>query len=152
MKVGIIGAGNTGEVIVLSIPFAKYPDLATLFDDVPNDVAVIDTSNSYPLCDGAISEADSGNPESVWISEQIGSSVISGLYRASFLTPWSPKLRSRSCSARPGEGSTLARGRRQMDLMRGQTRAILRGHPILQCCTRKSAATSGKDQAVRLST
>jgi len=49
MKIGIIGAGNIGEVIVLSIPFAKDPDLATLFDDVPNDVAVIDTSNSYPF-------------------------------------------------------------------------------------------------------
>ena len=71
MKIGIIGAGNIGEVIVLSIPFAKYPDLATHFD-VPNDVAVIDTSNSYPFRDGAISEIVSGKPESVWVSEQIG--------------------------------------------------------------------------------
>jgi hypothetical protein len=46
MKIRIIGAGKIGEVIVLSIPFAKYPDLARLFDDVPNDVAVIETSNS----------------------------------------------------------------------------------------------------------
>jgi predicted dinucleotide-binding enzyme len=33
------------ETVVLSIPFAKYPDLAKLFDDVPAKVVVIDTSN-----------------------------------------------------------------------------------------------------------
>ena len=64
------------EAIVLSIPFAKYPDLANLFNDVPTDVAVIDTSNYYPFRDGAIAEVDGGKPESVWVSEQIGRPVV----------------------------------------------------------------------------
>ena len=42
------------DVVILSIPFARYPDLAGLFSDVPAEVAVIDTSNYYPFRDGAI--------------------------------------------------------------------------------------------------
>lgn len=64
------------EVIVLSIPFAKFPDLANLFDDVPIDVVLIDTSNYYPFRDGAIAEVDGGKPEGVWVSEQIGRPVV----------------------------------------------------------------------------
>jgi hypothetical protein len=63
-------------VIVLSIPFAKFPDLAYLFDDVPTDVVLIDTSNYYPFRDGAIAEVDGGKPESLWVSEQIGRPVV----------------------------------------------------------------------------
>jgi 8-hydroxy-5-deazaflavin:NADPH oxidoreductase len=64
------------EVVVLSIPFAKYPDLESLFSNVPPEVVVIDTSNYYPFRDGAINEVDNGKPESVWVSEQIGRPVI----------------------------------------------------------------------------
>lgn len=64
------------EVIVVSLPFASYPDLAHLFDGVPAEVIVIDTSNYYPFRDGAIAEVDDGKPESVWVSEQIGRPVI----------------------------------------------------------------------------
>jgi predicted dinucleotide-binding enzyme len=64
------------ETVVLSIPFAKYPDLAKLFDDVPANVVVIDTSNYYPFRDGTIAEIDGGKPESVWVSEQIGRPVV----------------------------------------------------------------------------
>jgi 8-hydroxy-5-deazaflavin:NADPH oxidoreductase len=64
------------EVIVLSIPFARYPELANLFSDVPTGVVVIDTSNYYPIRDGAIAEVDAGKPEGVWVSEQIGRPVV----------------------------------------------------------------------------
>jgi predicted dinucleotide-binding enzyme len=64
------------DVVVLSIPFARYPDLAGLLSDVPAEVVVIDTSNYYPFRDGAITEVDDGKPESVWVSEQIGHPVI----------------------------------------------------------------------------
>ena len=64
------------EVIVLSIPFARFPDLANLFDDVPTGIVVIDTSNYYPIRDGAIAEVDAGKPESVWVSDQIGRPVV----------------------------------------------------------------------------
>jgi hypothetical protein len=63
-------------VVVLSIPFAKYPDLANLFDEVPTDAVLIDTSNYYPFRDGAIAEVDGGKPESLWVSEQIGRPVV----------------------------------------------------------------------------
>lgn len=64
------------EVIILSIPFAKYPDLAKLCNGVPTDAVVIDTSNYYPFRDGAITEVDNGKAESVWVSEQIGRPVV----------------------------------------------------------------------------
>ncbi|AJC77819.1 NADP oxidoreductase coenzyme F420-dependent protein [Rhizobium etli bv. phaseoli str. IE4803] len=64
------------EVVVLSIPFANYRDLAGLFNDVPEDVVVIDTSNYYPFRDGAIADVDGGMPESVWVSGQVGRPVV----------------------------------------------------------------------------
>lgn len=64
------------EVIVVSIPFAKMPDVAGLFADVPADVVVIDTSNYYPMRDHNIAEVDAGKPESVWSSEQLGRPVV----------------------------------------------------------------------------
>lgn len=63
-------------VIVLAIPFGRYGDLASLFNDVPADVVVIDTSNYYPFRDGAVAEVEGGKPESVWVSEQIGRPVV----------------------------------------------------------------------------
>lgn len=68
-------AVNGVEVVILSIPFSKYPDLASLFTGVAADVIVVDTSNYYPFRDGAISEVDGGKPESVWVGEQIGRPV-----------------------------------------------------------------------------
>ena len=64
------------EVIVISIPFGRIPDIKGLFAAVPRDVTVIDTSNYYPYRDGAIAEVDAGKPESIWIGEQIGRPVI----------------------------------------------------------------------------
>jgi predicted dinucleotide-binding enzyme len=64
------------DVVVLSLPFAAYPGLAGLFDTVPAEVVVIDTSNYYPFRDGTIGEIVAGKPESVWVSERIGRPVI----------------------------------------------------------------------------
>ncbi|WP_262260837.1 NADPH-dependent F420 reductase [Phyllobacterium sp. A18/5-2] len=64
------------EAIVLSIPFAKYPDVAPLFNNVPEATVVIDTSNYYPFRERAIADIDGGKPESVWVSEQIGRPVV----------------------------------------------------------------------------
>lgn len=64
------------DVVILSIPFAKYPDLKHTLSHVPEKIVVIDTSNYYPGRDGAIKEVDDGKPESVWVSEQIGRPVI----------------------------------------------------------------------------
>lgn len=64
------------EVIVLSVPFGKIPELAGLFKNVPLSVPVIDTSNYYPQRDGHIPEVDGGKPESVWVSEKLGRPVV----------------------------------------------------------------------------
>jgi predicted dinucleotide-binding enzyme len=64
------------DVVVLSLPFGAYPGLAGLFNTVPAEVVIIDTSNYYPFRDGAIGEIEAGKPESVWVSERIGRPVI----------------------------------------------------------------------------
>ncbi|ACM29783.1 NADPH-dependent F420 reductase [Rhizobium rhizogenes] len=64
------------DVVILSIPFSAYSDLAGLFEDVPANVVVVDTSNYYPFRDGAISDVDDGQPEAVWVTEQINRPII----------------------------------------------------------------------------
>jgi len=64
------------DVIIVSIPTASIPDVSALFADVPASVCVIDTSNYYPMRDQKIADIESGKPESVWTSEQLGRSVI----------------------------------------------------------------------------
>ena len=64
------------DAVILSIPFAAHRDLATLFKAVPANVVVIDTSNYYPFRDGAIGEIDSGKPEAIWVTEQIGRPIV----------------------------------------------------------------------------
>ncbi|MBB4731480.1 NADPH-dependent F420 reductase [Xanthomonas arboricola] len=64
------------EVIVLSIPFARIPEVADLFSTVPAQVVVIDTSNYYPQLGTRIPEVDGGKLESVWSSEQLGRPII----------------------------------------------------------------------------
>jgi 8-hydroxy-5-deazaflavin:NADPH oxidoreductase len=64
------------DAVIVSIPLANIPDLAPVLAAVPPEVPVIDTSNYYPMRDGAISALDGGMPESVWVSEQLGRPVI----------------------------------------------------------------------------
>jgi predicted dinucleotide-binding enzyme len=70
------GAVSGVDVVILSIPFANYPDLKQTLSHVPEKTVVIDTSNYYPGRDGAIKEVDDGKPESIWVSEQIGRPVV----------------------------------------------------------------------------
>lgn len=64
------------DAIILSIPFAQIPHVASVFADVPDEVVVIDTGNYYPFRDQTIAEIDGGKPESVWASEQLGRPVV----------------------------------------------------------------------------
>ncbi|WEH41485.1 NAD(P)-binding domain-containing protein [Streptomyces sp. AM 2-1-1] len=63
------------EVVILSVPFARVPDVAGLFASVPDDTVVIDTSNYFPHLGGPIDAVDDGRVESVWVSEQLGRPV-----------------------------------------------------------------------------
>ncbi|MCX5541125.1 NAD(P)-binding domain-containing protein [Paraburkholderia sp. CNPSo 3076] len=72
------GAIAGADLIIVSIPF---PAIATLpqglFDNVPQNVPIIDTSNYYPgLRDPHIPELDAGEVESLWVSKHLGRPVI----------------------------------------------------------------------------
>lgn len=60
------------EVVILSIPLNRIPDVAHLIARLPKDVVVIDTSNYYPFRDDRIDAIEDGQVESLWVSEQLG--------------------------------------------------------------------------------
>jgi 8-hydroxy-5-deazaflavin:NADPH oxidoreductase len=64
------------DVIILSLPFGKNREVAQLLTDLSDSTIVVDTSNYYPMRDGAIAEVDDGKPETVWTSEQLGRPLI----------------------------------------------------------------------------
>lgn len=64
------------DAIVLSIPMARLPEIAGLMATVPAHVAVLDTSNYYPMRDDKIAALDDGQVESLWVSERIGRTVV----------------------------------------------------------------------------
>jgi predicted dinucleotide-binding enzyme len=63
------------DVIILSIPLNKLPDMKELLAGLPDEVIVADTSNYYPLRDGNIEALDNGQAESQWVSKQIGKPI-----------------------------------------------------------------------------
>ncbi|GAB3790696.1 NAD(P)-binding domain-containing protein [Spirosoma horti] len=72
-------AARYGEIIVVTIPLKNIPDLPKdLFDGVPAEVPVIDTSNYYPMLrDGHISELEQGDlTESEWVQQHLGRPVV----------------------------------------------------------------------------
>jgi predicted dinucleotide-binding enzyme len=63
------------DVIILSIPFNRIPEIAPLFAKVPAKTIVIDTSNYYPARDCKIDSIESGMVESLWVTKQLGRPV-----------------------------------------------------------------------------
>jgi 8-hydroxy-5-deazaflavin:NADPH oxidoreductase len=64
------------DVVILSIPLNRLPQIAPLITDVPGDTVVIDTSNYYPARDSRIEALDAGQVESLWVAEQLGRPVV----------------------------------------------------------------------------
>jgi len=60
------------EVIILSVPLNRIPDIAPLLAGVSQDTTVIDTSNYYPGRDSHIESIEAGMVESLWVEEQLG--------------------------------------------------------------------------------
>ncbi len=60
------------DVVILSIPFNKIPDVAPLLAELPDETVVIDTSNYYPARDNRIDAVEAGQVESLWVVEQLG--------------------------------------------------------------------------------
>ena len=64
------------DVIILSIPFSKQPELAGLLATVPDETVVVDTTNYYPQLTGPVEAVDAGQVESLWSQEQLGRPVV----------------------------------------------------------------------------
>lgn len=60
------------EVVILSIPLGRIPDVAALIAKLPEETVVIDTSNYYPFRDDKIEAIEAGQVESLWVAEQLG--------------------------------------------------------------------------------
>ncbi len=71
-------AARSGEVVIVTIPQARVPELPDdLFEGVAPDVVVVDTGNYYPReRDGRIEEIEAGMLESRWVERQIGRPVV----------------------------------------------------------------------------
>ena len=65
------------DVLVVSIPFVKVPELAMqIRQHLATDTIIIDTTNYYPIRDGRIEEIEHRMPESVWVSNYLTKPVI----------------------------------------------------------------------------
>lgn len=72
-------AARHGEILVVTIPLKNIPSLPKdLFTDVAPGVAVIDTSNYYPILrDGHIRELETGDlTESEWVQQHLRRPVV----------------------------------------------------------------------------
>jgi hypothetical protein len=71
-------AAHAGDVVVVTIPEGKIPNLPKdLFDQVPKDTVIIDTGNYYPRQrDGRIADIEAGMTESRWVAKQLGRPVV----------------------------------------------------------------------------
>nr|WP_033247560.1 NAD(P)-binding domain-containing protein [Nocardia carnea] len=74
--VDLDAATQDRDVIILSIPFAKQPELAGLLAGVADDTVIVDTSNYYPGMNGPVEAVDNGQVESVWSAEQLGKPIV----------------------------------------------------------------------------
>ena len=64
------------DALIVSVPLNRLSDIASLVRDAPESTVVLDTSNYYPQRDGEIAELESGQVESLWVSEQLGRPVV----------------------------------------------------------------------------
>jgi 8-hydroxy-5-deazaflavin:NADPH oxidoreductase len=65
------------EVLILSVPLIRLPEVRPLLDDLPADAVVIDTSNYYPSWGGPVPALEDGHTvESQWVVEQLGRPVV----------------------------------------------------------------------------
>lgn len=65
------------DVLMVAIPLGQTRNLPkTVVEALPEGAVIIDAGNYVPLRDGAISEIESGLPETTWVSAQLGRSVV----------------------------------------------------------------------------
>lgn len=64
------------DVVILSIPLKRIPEITPLVANLPADTVIIDTSNYYPQRDGRIEAIEAGQVESLWVAEQLGRPIV----------------------------------------------------------------------------
>lgn len=64
------------DVVILSIPLIRLPQVASLLAALPTEAVVVDTSNYYPARDSRIEAIDDGQVESLWVQQHIGRPVV----------------------------------------------------------------------------
>lgn len=64
------------DVLILSVPLNRIPEMVPLIAKVPAETVIIDTSNYYPVRDNRIESIDAGQVESLWVVEQLGRPVV----------------------------------------------------------------------------
>ncbi|GAB3707235.1 NADPH-dependent F420 reductase [Mariniluteicoccus flavus] len=64
------------DVLILSIPLARIPDIAPLVSSLPRETVVVDTSNYYPARDSRIEAIEGGQVESLWVQERLGRPIV----------------------------------------------------------------------------
>lgn len=74
--VAVAEAMRDVDVVILSIPLHRLPDVAPLIKEVPGGTVVIDTSNYYPAWNGRNEAIENGQVESLWVVEQLGRRVV----------------------------------------------------------------------------
>lgn len=88
-------AARGAELVIVTVPEKSVPDLPTgLLDHAAADAAVVDTGNYYPQQrDGRIEAIEAGLPESRWVEQQLGHSVVkafNGILAANLLSRPAP--------------------------------------------------------------
>jgi predicted dinucleotide-binding enzyme len=83
--VAVTDAAKDAELVVVTIPEKRIPDLpAGVLDGAAPGAVIVDTGNYYPQQrDGRIEAIEKGTTESRWVSEQLGVPVVkafNGIY------------------------------------------------------------------------
>jgi 8-hydroxy-5-deazaflavin:NADPH oxidoreductase len=74
--VALDDAVRNRDVIIVSIPFDRVPELAPVLAPVPEETVVIDTTNYYPHLNGRIEAVENGQIESVRNAEALGRPLV----------------------------------------------------------------------------
>lgn len=91
-------AATDVDALILSVPLARIPELHDIVAGLPDGAVLLDSSNYYPLRDGAIAALDQGQVESEWVSEQLGgrpvvkawNAILAGSFRTKATTAGDP--------------------------------------------------------------
>ncbi len=75
--VPVIEIARGAALVIVAIPEKQVPALPrSVFDGMAYGAVIVDTGNYYPQRDGRIAAIEDGTPESCWVEQQLGRSVI----------------------------------------------------------------------------